>query len=210
MPNASTARGGSVGGVERLALRVDRQQRAVAAAEDLQLLEAGDGQGVVQPGGAAQRVGVPRVVAAGGEHAGDVGGGGDAHAGAHVAEVARVLEQDHGRRARGRRAPRRDRRVRRSARRDHARSAGQRRELGEDGGLDLARERAQARAQIGRERAASRSSSAASAETTSSSAGAEAQGVLERVKAFEHGERGIAPRAAKARDERSVLHGAMI
>ena len=43
----------------------------------------------MQAGGAAQRVGMPRVVGAGAEHAGDVGGGGDAHAGAHVAEVAR-------------------------------------------------------------------------------------------------------------------------
>ena len=34
---------------------------------------------------------------------------------------------------------------------------------------------------------------------------AEAQGVLEGVEAFEHRERGIAPRAAEARDERSVV-----
>ncbi len=34
----------------------------------------------------------------------------------------------------------------------------------------------------------------------------EAQSVLERVKALEHGQRGIAPGAPEARDERPVLH----
>jgi hypothetical protein len=34
--------------------------------------------------------------------------------------------------------------------------------------------------------------------------------VLEGVKAFEHGKRGIAPRAPEARDERSLSHEEMI
>jgi len=34
--------------------------------------------------------------------------------------------------------------------------------------------------------------------------------VLEGMQAFEHGERGIAPRATEARDERSVLHAPII
>ena len=39
---------------------------------------------------------------------------------------------------------------------------------------------------------------------------AEAQRVLERVEAFEHGERGVASRAPEARDQRSVLHSAIM
>ena len=39
---------------------------------------------------------------------------------------------------------------------------------------------------------------------------AEAKRVLQRVKAFEHRQRPIAPRTSEARDERPVLHGAMI
>ena len=129
VPKASTARGSSAAGSSGSPSGSSASSGRSSAVERLEVRQAGDGQGVVQPGGAAQRVGVPRVVAAGGEHAGRVGGrGGDAHAGAHVAEVARVLEQDH------RRAPpvgEHGRGVDRGAlgQRDHAGRGRQRREL---------------------------------------------------------------------------------
>ena len=108
MPNARSARAGSSTRRQRVALRVQRQQRAVAdlrigggrgcagARERGQPSHARDRHRVVQAGGAAQRIGMPGVVAAGGEHAGDVRGRGHAYAGPHVAEIARVLEQDRG------------------------------------------------------------------------------------------------------------------
>ena len=46
--------------------------------------------------------------------------------------------------------------------------------------------------------------------TTSSTIGAEAQRVLEGVQSFEHRERRIAPGAPEARDERSILHSAIM
>ena len=82
------------------------EQRPLERGRAARALQPRDRQREVQAGGAAQRVGVPRVVAAGGEHGGGVGGGGDAHAGAHVAEVAGILEQHHRRWRAGRRARR--------------------------------------------------------------------------------------------------------
>lgn len=79
--------------VERVAVGVQREQRPPGSSQLLQARQPGDGQRVVQAGGAAQGVGVPGVVAAGGEHAGCARGGGHAHARPHVAEVARILEQ---------------------------------------------------------------------------------------------------------------------
>ncbi len=52
------------------------------------------GSAKCRPAAPAQRVGMPRVVRPGREHAARVGCGGDAHARARVAEVARVLQQD--------------------------------------------------------------------------------------------------------------------
>ena len=52
----------------------------------------------MQAGRAAQRVGVPRILPARGQDAGRARGGGHADARAEVAEVPRVLEQDHRRR----------------------------------------------------------------------------------------------------------------
>ena len=50
----------------------------------------------MQAGRAAEGLRVPRVAVAGGHDARGAGRGGDADAGAEVAEVARVLEQDDG------------------------------------------------------------------------------------------------------------------
>ena len=81
----------AAGRAQLLPLGVDRQQRPIALR---QRLDRGDGQREVQPGGAADGVGVPGVVLAGGEHRGRLGRRRDADAGADVAHVARVLEQD--------------------------------------------------------------------------------------------------------------------
>ena len=156
-----------LGGLERIAPGIDREQRPVELVELLQPLQAGDRHGVVQPGGAAQRVRMPGIVAAGAEHAGDVGGGGDAHAGAHVAEIAGVLEQ-HDRRGPpvGQHRGGIDRRA--LGQRHHPRRRRQRSEPVEDRRVDLAGEGAQARAQTrARASAARRSSSAASLVSTS-------------------------------------------
>ena len=155
--------------------------------------------------------GCPRVVAAGAQHAGGVGGRGDAHARPHVAEVARVLEQhDAARRARRRaRRPRSTRR--RCGERDHAGRRRQRRELREH-----ARARPRARARGSRCAWSGASCSARRREPLDVAAddlvhvGAEAQRVLERVKPFEHGELRIAPGAAEARDQRAFLHAAIM
>ena len=102
----------------------------------------------MQAGGAAQRVRMPGVVAAGAEHAGGVGGGGDAHAGAEVAEIARVLEQHHRRRARvGEHRGGVDGSA--LGERDHPGRGCERRELVEDRRVDLARQRGQALGEVG-------------------------------------------------------------
>ena len=67
-----------------------------------------------------------------------------------------------------------------------------------------------ARATSGASRSASASSASRSGVTSTLDLGAEAQRVLDGVEAFEHGQRGVAPRAPEARDERSVLHAPMI
>ena len=70
---------------------------------------------------------------------------------------------------------------------------------------------ASARAEVGREpRREPLAARPGRCVTSSSSTGAEAQRVLDGVEAFEHRQRRVAPRAAEARDERSVLHAAII
>ncbi len=195
-------------GVERLAVGVEGQQRALAAsASSSRSLQARDGQREVQAGGAAQRVGVPGVVGAGAQHAARVrrprrrartrrgcrGRAGPRAAppapGPPVGEHARRRRPPAARRARSRPSRRQRREPVEQLRRRPARPA-----------------RASARRR--RARAARRAppSSAASRRQSSSSLGAEAQRVLERVEAFEHGARGVAPRAPEARDERPVPH----
>ena len=78
--------------------------------------------------------------------------------------------------------------------------------------VDLARERADA-LRRGRERArrrAARSSRGVAGDEHARARRAEAQRVLERVEAFEHREPRVAPGAPEARDERPVLHAAII
>ena len=163
----------------------------------------------MQPGGAAQRVGVPGVVAAGGEHAGDVRGGGDAHAGAHVAEIARILEQHHRRRPP---VGEHGRGVDGGAlgQADHARRGRERRELLEDRSVHWAGQLAHARAHIGGEKRREPLELGRVAAGDLEHVRAEAQRVLERVEAFQHGQRLIAPRAPEARDQRSFLHSAIM
>ena len=140
---------GQRGRVQLLAVGVEREQGAIERGRQ-PVGQAGDGQRVVQAGAPAQGVGMPGVVAAGGEHGGGVGGGGHAHAGAHVAEIARVLQQHHGR---GTRVGERRGRVDRGALGDgdHPGRGRQRRELGEHVGRDLAREREHLRGHVGRQ-----------------------------------------------------------
>ena len=90
--------------------------------------------------------------------------------------------------------------------RDHAGGWRQRRELGKDGGLDRTREREQARAQIGGEERREALELDRVRGDHLEQRSVEAEGVLERVEPFEHGERGVAPRTAKARDQRAVGH----
>ena len=67
VPKASTARGVRSAGSQRLAVRVQREQRTRDRARaPRRLSSARHRQGEVQAGGAPQRVGMPRVVAAGG------------------------------------------------------------------------------------------------------------------------------------------------
>ena len=66
------------------------------------------------------------------------------------------------------------------------------------------RERAQARAQIGRERAREALQRCLLRDDDLQQRSVEAQRVLERMKPFEHRQLGVAPRAAKARDQRSA------
>ena len=159
----------------------------------------------MKAGGAPQRIGVPRVVTAGRQHAADVGRCGDAHAGPHVAEVARVLEQHHGRRAR---IGEHGGEVHGGAlgQAHHAGARRERRELVEDRGLDAADEGVQALAQIGGEPRGEAVELGRIRRDGLEHVRAEAQRVLEGMEAFEHRQRGVAPRAAEARDERSILH----
>jgi pyrroloquinoline-quinone synthase len=198
-----------LGGIERIALRVKGEQRPVERLQHPQPLQAADRQSVVQPGRTAQRVGMPGVVAAGGEDRGHVGGGCDADARTHVAEVAGILEQDHrGGPLLGEHRGRVDRGA--LCQCHHPGRRRQRRELLEDRRLDLTGERAQAVAQVGREQGGQTVELGGVAGDDLEDRGAEAKGMLECMEAFEHGERGIASCAPKARDERSVLHGPMI
>ena len=106
-------------GVEAAPLGAERQYRAIRQGARTQLITAGverdewtrrrrqvveacDRQGEVQTGGTAQRGRVPRVVAAGGEHARGTGGCGDPHDGADIAQIARSLQQHQRRRGRRR------------------------------------------------------------------------------------------------------------
>jgi glyoxalase family protein len=152
---------------------------------------------------------MPGVVAAGAEHAGDVGGGGDAHAGAHVAEIAGVLEQHDGCAARVG-EQRADIDMWALGECHDACGWRKRREPVEHARVDLAGELQQPRAQLGRELAGQPLELAEVAGEDIVHCCAEAQRVLERVKAFKHRQRGIASRAPKARDKRSVLHSSMI
>ena len=78
---------------------------------------------------------MPGVVAAGAEHAGGVGGCGDAYTRAEVAEIARVLEQDDGQRPRvGEHVDGLD--LRALGESDHAGGGRERSELLEHGGFD--------------------------------------------------------------------------
>ena len=89
--------GRELGRAQVLPAGVDRDQRPLGLGSGR---DPGDRQGEMEAGGAAEGVGVPGVVVAGGEHRGGVRRRGDADAGAHVAHRPRVLEEDDRRRTR--------------------------------------------------------------------------------------------------------------
>ena len=166
--------------------------------------QGGDRQGEVEAGGAAQRVGVPGVVGAGGQHARRSGGGGDPHAGPHVAHRPRVLEQDQ--RLRPRLGEhRRQVDLRPAGDRDDAGARRLRRQLGHDlggdGGGPLGQRAAQVRGQLGRQRPQLLRVGGDRLEHL----GAEAQRVLEGMEALEDGEARVAPRRAVAADQRALV-----
>ena len=151
----------------------------------------------MQAGRAAHGVRMPRVVAGDGQQPRRVGRGGHADAGAEVAEVARVLEQhDRRRPGVGEQARERERRAPRD--RHHAGRRGNR----SGGGDDLRRHRLDEREHpvedVRRERAGQRAQRVAVIRDRLDHVRSEAQRVLERVKALEHDERGIAPGVAEA------------
>jgi glyoxalase family protein len=195
--------------VQRLAVRVQREQPPSAVGEYVELLDARDRQREVQAGGATQRIWMPGIVASGREHRRGVGGCGDAHTRSHVAEVARVLEQH-------------DRQLARVGEGDgglaggalgegdHAGRWRERRKRCEHGAVDLPRELVQARAEIRRELRCESVERGEVGGVDFDDRSVETQRVLDRVETFEHGERGIAARASVARDERSVLHSAIM
>ncbi len=200
---------GQLQGLELLALRVEREQRAAAVAQLRQMRQARYRHGEVQPGGTAERIWVPGVVAAGGKDAGGVGGGGHAHACPHVAQIAGVLEH-HDRCASLVGEHRLRIHARALGKRDHAGRRRQWSKAVEYRGVDLTRERQQAGAEVWRKRAGEALELGCVAGEHLEHVGAEAQRVLQRVEAFEHGQRRIASRAPEARDERSVLHSAIM
>ncbi len=94
--------------------------------------------------------------------------------------------------------------------RHHAGARRQRGELREHLRLDLLRQRGDLRRDVRRQLGGEALELVAVAAHDLVHLGAEAQRVLERVKAFEHDERAIAPRAPEARDERSCRHWAIM
>ncbi len=175
----------------------------------VQLRQASDGEREVKASCSTQRVWMPRIVRAGAENAGNAGRGCDAHARTHVAEIARILEQDH------RRCAERLERVARShgralGERHHAGARRQRRELREHLGVHLPGRGADLLGHVRRKRRREAGELRAVARDHLEHHGAEAERVLERVKAFEDGQRGIATGPPEARDQRAILHGRMI
>ena len=152
---------------------------------------------------------MPGIVPPAGQHPGSVGRRGDADARAHVAEIPGILEQHH------RRQPRvgeHDGGIDRCplGERDNPRGRRQRRELGEHLRLDLTHHRGDPLGDVGREQVAEAGQLRGVRCECLKHHGAEAQGVLQRMKSFQHGERRVAPCASEAWDRRAVLHAPMI
>ena len=210
VPKARTARGRHRRRVDLLPLRVERQQRP-ALHPARRALDRGDGgQRVVEPGGAAHGVGVPGVVLADRQQRRRVGRRGDPHAGAEVAHVARLLEQDDRRlarvgerRRRGRRAcGGRSRRPRCAAPAAPARRARRRRPA-----ADHRREAPrQVRRQVGREPL----QLGRVDRHRRLHLGPEAQRVLERMEALQHRQLRITPGGAKPAAKLVVGHGGIV
>ena len=155
----------------------------------------------MQPRGTAQSFGVPRVLVARGQHAGRVRSRADADARADVAKVARVLEQhDWGGSLVGEQRGNVHRRALGEG--DDVRRCRQRGELRKHLPGDLADQLEHARRKLGCELARQALELARVAAGDLDQLRAEAHGVLERVKAFEHRERAVAACAAVAGDER--------
>src|SRR4029077_11575176 len=93
---------------------------------------------------------------------------------------------------------------------DHTGGGRERSQLLEHGWFDVTGEASQARGEIGSEQPGETIQLGRVAAGDLDHVRPEAKRVLEGVKAFEHRQRAIAPRAPEARDERPVLHGPMI
>lgn len=197
--------GGQGARVDVLTLGIDCEQRAACAVERV---DPANWKREVQAAGAADRDGIPGVLLAGGQDTGGIGAGRDAHDGAEVSEVAGILEQD-------------DRRV--AALDGMLGSEGwatrDRRDarvvcIGPELAVDLVRhggrQLAQARADIGRQLGCEPLELRRLAGQHGLDLAAEAQRVLERMEALQHGPAVVAARLTEAVDQTalgsSLLH----
>ena len=201
MPKARIARGGSSAERRSSPPGIDRDQRPVA---HRQLPHGGDGQGEVEPGRAAQGVGVPGIVGPGRQHAGGVRRCGDPHAGPHVAHRPRVLEQDQGLRLR----------LSKHRRQVDCRAAGDRDDAGawrlghqlrHDLSVDRSRTLGKRSTEIRRQLRFELAQLPRIGTDRIEHLGAEAQRVLEGVKALEDGQVGVAASRAVAADQGALV-----
>ncbi len=197
-PNARTARSIRSAPRERLALGVDRQQRSLGLG---QRIDVGHGQREMQAGRAAQRSGLPRIAPTDHQHRCRAGSRCDPHHRAEIAGMRGILEQHDRRRLRcfeGARhvdllaAPRSP------ARRSPAASAPARANVV---GADLLDNLLQLTAQIRREIPRQPHQHRTIGGAGKLDPRAETQGMLERVKAFQNGQRRIGARDGKALDQ---------
>jgi len=196
-------RAGREPGLRRLRAGDDGDERAIAR----QRADAADRQREVQACGAAQRRRVPWVARPSGEHRGGARRGGHPDDGAHVARVARVLQHRH--------EPRRQRnRIegRTAGDRQHARVMRPRPQGTGRQGLDDAVER-----EVGCQRGRHPRETHRVVGDRRLHVGPEAQRVLERVEAFEHGAPRIVPGGVqrlevghRVRVGRVARHGALV
>ena len=192
--------GGQVGRAQVVAVGVDRDQRPVGRRQPR---DPGDGEREVQAGGAAEGVGVPGVVLAGGEERGRRGRGGDPDAGAHVPHRPRVLEEDD--RLRPRTGQQRlDVDLRTAGDRDDAGARRLRHQLRQHLGSDRRRPAGECPLEVGRELPRQLLELGGVRGRDLVDLGPEPERVLQRVEPLEHGQAWIAARGSIPGDQRSL------